>query len=129
MCDVVKKLSKSIVSSFSSGETPDYSKEFRSLETTKKNLLLGKLVNNGIPQKDLAACFAVSASAISQRLNKPKVDSTLLANIQRLEGLNNAGFSFESISALLNESGASVSAKDIEAFIKVKRALTLHPKE
>jgi predicted transcriptional regulator len=123
MADVFEELYDSIVSDITAGQIPDYSEKYDDLLSDKKTLLLKKLIDHGVSQKVIANCFGISSSAISQRLKSTKKTS-LFMNIHRLEELSNAGFSSQAIAALLNESGVSISASDLEAFLKVKQELS-----
>jgi predicted transcriptional regulator len=123
MADTFKELYGSIVTDITAGQTPDYSMKYGDLASDKKTLLLKKLREHGVPQKVIAKCCGISSSAISQRLKSTK-EASLTINIHRLEELNKAGFSSQAIAALFNESGVSMSASDIEAFLKVKQTLS-----
>lgn len=119
----LRQLFERIVDNYSHGVYGKvYRDEFMALSSSQKNLVLQKLSEYGMPQKEIAVYFSISASAVSQRL-RPSPSSNFLAHVKRLEDLRNAGFSSQSIASLLNESGVQVSSQDLEAFFKVKNTL------
>ncbi|EJA7356593.1 winged helix-turn-helix transcriptional regulator [Vibrio diabolicus] len=130
-----------VIDNIDTGNSIDATDDFAALAKDEKNDVIRILNEEGIPQKDIARSFGISAPAVSQRLKRfsPSQNTTSnhnpyeLSNIQRLIDLHSAGFSSKAISLLLQESNLNITKNDIESFIKVHQALekqlTFTPKD
>ena len=127
----VAYVASKVIDNIDTGNGVDATDDFAALAKDEKNDVIRVLNEEGIPQKDIARSFGISAPAVSQRLKRFSSSQATtsdfnpyeLSNIQRLIDLHNAGFSSKAISLLLQESNLNITQSDIESFIKVHQAL------
>lgn len=119
-----------VIDNIDAEEGVDVSGDFSALTKDEKNQAIHILKEEGLPQKEIAKSFGISAPAVSQRLKRfsqispsQALQTNEMDNIQRLIDLADAGFSSNSIALLLQESNLGITQTDIDSFIKVYKAL------